>query len=545
MESEADGEGNNKHERDVKMDPYHVVVIVLGDVGRSPRMQYHALSLLEHGCRVTLVGYQGEALVPPLSHQNKERFRVIRFSPLQVPVAIRRYALPVHLLLRLIFLIYGLARALRSTLSPEPTQNKTSDAPVPIMDAVLVQNPPSIPLLAMVYFFCHIYVPWWGRIRFRGGSNTRPNHKRPKFIVDWHNLGHAMLDLSPRHVLVRVALAYEQYFSRTADAHFCVTNAMKDYLESESFQLLPNTICVLHDRPPSFFVPELSCQVRHDLWQRLDSELRPFCPANWWTIPPSPNHDTAIHDSGSTVVSTTLFTKECHSVVEDRVDSNRPALVVSSTSWTPDEDFGILLDALVELKSKLVDSKNEGFPNLLVVVTGKGPQKQYYQEKMATLRQELEAANIAICTLWLEPEDYPRLVACADLGISLHTSTSGLDLPMKVLDLFGCHVPVCAVQFKCLDELVQHDVNGTTFLTAHQLSHQLYTLLQPLSHRTNPTETTTLKRYSNAIRGMQRWREHWHEHAWPFLLEIMDDTQCIPPTTEPPQRPVVDKIKMG
>jgi beta-1,4-mannosyltransferase len=354
---------------------------------------------------------------------------------------------------------------------------------------------------------------------------------------------------------VRVALAYEQYFSRTADAHLCVTNAMKDYLESE-FQLRSNTIRVLHDRPPSFFTPDLSCQVRHDLWQRLDSELRPFLPADWWTIPPPKNDTKATHESGSTVMST-LFTKECNSVVEDRVDVNRPALVVSSTSWTPDEDFGILLDALVELKSKLVDLKRDNkegllFPNLLVVVTGKGPQKQYYQEKMATMREELlEAANIAICTLWLEPEDYPRLVACADLGISLHTSTSGLDLPMKVLDLFGCHVPVCAVQFPCLDELVQHDVNGTTFLTAHQLSHQLYTLLQPLSTNTTMADTdeppiiTTLQRYSNAIRGMPRWREHWHEHAWPFLLELMNDTQCIPTTAEPSQQPVADKIKTG
>ena len=33
----------------------HVAVIVLGDIGRSPRMQYHALSLLEAGHTVSLV----------------------------------------------------------------------------------------------------------------------------------------------------------------------------------------------------------------------------------------------------------------------------------------------------------------------------------------------------------------------------------------------------------------------------------------------------------------------------------------------------------
>ena len=37
-----------------------VQVVVLGDLGRSPRMQYHALSIAQHGGRVDLVGYEGE-----------------------------------------------------------------------------------------------------------------------------------------------------------------------------------------------------------------------------------------------------------------------------------------------------------------------------------------------------------------------------------------------------------------------------------------------------------------------------------------------------
>jgi beta-1,4-mannosyltransferase len=37
-----------------------VQVLVLGDIGRSPRMQYHAISIAQHGGRVDLIGYQGQ-----------------------------------------------------------------------------------------------------------------------------------------------------------------------------------------------------------------------------------------------------------------------------------------------------------------------------------------------------------------------------------------------------------------------------------------------------------------------------------------------------
>ena len=37
-----------------------VCVVVIGDIGRSPRMQYHALSFSRHGYQVDLVGFLGQ-----------------------------------------------------------------------------------------------------------------------------------------------------------------------------------------------------------------------------------------------------------------------------------------------------------------------------------------------------------------------------------------------------------------------------------------------------------------------------------------------------
>ena len=52
---------------------------------------------------------------------------------------------------------------------------------------------------------------------------------------------------------------------------------------------------------------------------------------------------------------------------------------MSSTSWTKDEDFSILLNAMMQYEEKAVAAitkKNKEFyPNLLLIITGKGPEK--------------------------------------------------------------------------------------------------------------------------------------------------------------------------
>ena len=85
-----------------------------------------------------------------------------------------------------------------------------------------------------------------------------------------------------------------------------------------------------------------------------------------------------------------------HKLFED-IDIEKYKVLISSTSFTPDEDFNILLDALKNYEN------TPNTPPILLIVTGKGPLKGKFLETV----DKLEFTNkVCVKSAWLSSEDY-------------------------------------------------------------------------------------------------------------------------------------------
>ncbi len=399
-------------------------VVVLGDLGRSPRMQYHALALAVNEGEVDLVGLEGAPVHAALtaeprlrshrlpdrafgSRAERGRGRFVWMSTLRASLHAVRL---LSILLRL----------------PKP-------------DVVLVQNPPAVPTLSA----------GWIAARLRGA----------RFIIDWHNLSHTILAvrLGEHHRAVRSLARGERRWARRADGHLAVSNALADWLRREWGVLAT----VLHDRPARFFAKP-SLESANELWRRLAGDLA--------------------------------------------LGPRRIPLVVCPTSWTPDEDFDLLLEALERTERTLiaVGGKTEGTtPELAVLLTGRGRLRQDFEKRLS--RREL--THLAVRTVWLEPGDYPVLAGMADAGLCLHQSSSGLDLPMKLADFRGVGVPVCAYDYApVLTEAVTPGHEGMTFHEPGELAAVLVALATG--------DLTRVPKFAAARAWLaanppERWEEQW------------------------------------
>lgn len=457
----------------------HVVVLVLGDLGRSPRMQYHGYSFAQltkgesNQYTVSLVGYEGESCTSLITES--KNVKVIRVKLCEIP-SLRFIAL-LHALCKGVCLLWTLLWLLVS---------------LPQYDLIVIQNPPCTPaLIAAILVSCC------------NGS---------RIMLDWHNLGFAMFQerLGQAHVVVRLARLLECTLAKFATYHICVSAAMQSWLYTH----FGVKATVLYDRPPQIFKDStLSAAERHQLLLKLG-----YSPAQLF------ENNSMIDSNGECTIQTECKVFGNGHDVQLMAESNRVGLVVSCTSWTPDEDFNLLLGALLLLEKRLAQREGspisaagtKGFRRLLVVVTGKGPLKADFERAVG---EHCAAGRlgryVAVRTAWLAPGDYPQLVRCADLGVCLHTSTSGLDLPMKVLDMFGSAVPVCAYSFPALAELVQHGVNGLAFSNATELSEQMWRLLCVPSGDSGLQELATLR--SGAAR-IDSWEVNWNRTMQPLLV---------------------------
>jgi beta-1,4-mannosyltransferase len=401
-------------------------VVVIGDLGRSPRMLNHARSLAALGWRVTLVGLAG--------------------APLPVD-------LECHPLVDVRFLT-GLAETEPDGADPKAPRGMASRGmelgwqlirhlpPRTPADVVLVQNPPGIPTLPVGWILSRI-----GRARL---------------IVDWHNLTSAMLALTrgPADPLVAAVRKVEAWVGRHADANLFVSTAMADRLGRE-WALSGH---VLRDRPSAAF-RSLGAGERSSMRQQLLAE----------------------------------FALEGHE--RDWV------IVLSPTSWTADEDFDLLLDAVAIAERRM--SGRAASRRLLMLASGRGKLRASFERRSAILGLE----TIAVRTTWFDPAVYPLAVAAVDAGLSLHRSSSGLDLPMKVVDFLGASVPVIALDFgPCLAEAVRDHWNGLTFTSAETLAG----ILGEVTAQSSDTLASLLPGAADS--GSTRWEESWSAVV-PTLLE--------------------------
>ena len=288
-----------------------------------------------------------------------------------------------------------------------------------------------------------------------------------RFVIDWHNLSHtiAAVKVGDHHRAVKAVARSERRWAKRADAHLAVSQALSNWLSRE-YRVTP---VVVYDRAgAAFAAPSSSAALA--LWDKLAAE----------------------HALGP----------------------GRPPIVVCPTSWAPDEDFDLLLEALERAERQLM-KQPVAMPMLAVFLTGRGPLRETFEQRAA--RRHFKA--IAVKTVWLEPADYPTLIGMADLGLCLHQSSSGLDLPMKLADLRGASVPVATYDYApVLGEVMTTGHEGVTFRDPGELAN----LLIGVATRSTADDALSTSRAWLARHPPDRWDAQWDARARTVLLAQRD-----------------------
>jgi len=88
---------------------------------------------------------------------------------------------------------------------------------------------------------------------------------------------------------------------------------------------------------------------------------------------------------------------------------------------------------------------------------------------------------------------------------------------MKVVDMFGCELPVLSVDYRCISELVADGQTGLLFSDAPQLAHKLFSLLRGFPSEREKLDAMRLQ--VAAVHGV-RWDAAWGQTAAPLFNSL-------------------------
>lgn len=283
--------------------------------------------------------------------------------------------------------------------------------------------------------------------------------KRARLVVDWHNFAEDMLALrlGRRHPMVRWLGKLEGTLGRRAHAHLCVSQAMQRELRR---RLDIEGARVFYDRPPPS-PPALPAAARADLFRQLDIELDPN-------------------------------------------DPRRPPIIVSASSWSADDDFSLLLETM-----QLLDA--QGFA-CWFLLTGDGPGRVAWE----VAAKGRAFRHVRYRTLWVPADQYLHFLSAADLGLSLHRSASGFDLPMKICDMKAAGLAVAALDYgPVLREYLRPGENGILFGNARELAREL---LRVFERFPRVSDDVLSFRASAERERADAWHAGWLREAREVLL---------------------------
>ena len=436
-------------------DPFNVAVLVVGDLNRSPRMLNHCISLTDSFPQINEVSLIGYNGGDIRSDISTNK----KIKQYYIRQGINKF---LRKLPKFLFIFVALIKIITQIFSLSWILFR-----IPKFRFLILQNPPGIPSMLICWIICKI----------RGS----------KFIIDWHNYGYTILKVNNRpKFLVNLACRYEKYFGKKSDVNFCVSQAEKRDLKKE-FGI--DAVC-LPDRPVKGLFKFLNESEANELYKKYPNEL-------------------------SSLI-------DCH--LPEKKD-NKPIVMISSTSWTPDEDFSILLDSFIKTEEMILESiEDKGQKNLmnvdkekikkvLFLITGRGPLRDSFMKKVS----EAKLKYFDVKSIWLESDDYPKLLSLVDLGISLHYSSSGIDLPMKVVDMFSGCLPVASIYYETINELVQENVNGFLFKNDKELAKILKNVIIEMSATGKCEKINKFREKLNKELDKNDWVSQWKQRVPPAL----------------------------